>query len=89
MRHGWDTWGLCVLLCWLALVLLLAWAALAASVAFARRRGQAGSNVWRNVDKVFIVNGHIEMADANFVGGLSFDKIGNTGIFIGPYPQLE
>jgi len=31
------------------------------------------SNIWRNVDKVFIVNGHIEMTDANFVGGLSFD----------------
>ena len=35
--------------------------------------GQQGSNIWRNVDKVFIVNGHIEMTDANFVGGLSFD----------------
>jgi hypothetical protein len=35
---------------------------------------------------VFIVNGHIEKGDANFVGGLSFDKIGATGIFIGPYP---
>jgi hypothetical protein len=45
--------------------------------------------MWRNVDKVFIVNGHIEKADANFVGGLSFDKIGTTKIFIGPYPQLE
>ena len=29
------------------------------------------------------------MADANFVGGLSFDKIGSTKIAIGPYPQLE
>jgi hypothetical protein len=35
--------------------------------------GQQGSNIWRNVDKVFIVNGHVEMTDANFVGGLSFD----------------
>jgi len=42
--------------------------------------------MWRNVDKVFVVNGHVEKADANFVGGLSFDKIGDTGIFIGPYP---
>ena len=48
--------------------------------------GQAGSNMWRNVDDCFIVNGHIEKADANFVGGLTFDKIGETGIFIGPYP---
>mmetsp|Transcript_17659 Transcript_17659/g.29840 ORF Transcript_17659/g.29840 Transcript_17659/m.29840 type:complete len:229 (+) Transcript_17659:558-1244(+) len=51
--------------------------------------GNAGSSMWRNVDKAFIVNGHVEKADANFVGGLSFDKIGETGIFIGPYPQLE
>ena len=48
--------------------------------------GMAGSMMWRNVDDVFIVNGHVEKADANFVGGLSFDKIGTTGIFIGPYP---
>lgn len=48
--------------------------------------GKAGSNVWRNVEKAFIVNGHVEMSDANFVGGLTFDKIGETNIFIGPYP---
>ena len=41
---------------------------------------------WPNVDKVFLVNGHIEKVDANFVGGLSFDQIGDSGIFIGPYP---
>ena len=45
--------------------------------------------MWRNVDKAFIVNGHVEKADANFVGGLTFDLIGTTNIFIGPYPQLE
>lgn len=44
---------------------------------------------WRNVDKVFLVNGHVEKVDANFVGGLTFDKINDTGIHIGPYPQLE
>jgi hypothetical protein len=38
--------------------------------------GIEGSNVWRNVEKCFVVNGHIEMADANFVGGLTFDQIG-------------
>ena len=37
----------------------------------------------------FIVNGHLNKVDANFVGGLTFDKIGETSIFIGPYPQLE
>lgn len=51
--------------------------------------GQEESNMWRNVNQVFIINGHVEKADANFVGGLSFDKIGETGVLIGPYPQLE
>lgn len=48
--------------------------------------GQSGSSKWPNVDNVFIVNGVINKADANFVGGLSFEKIGETNIFIGPYP---
>ena len=48
--------------------------------------GNQGSNQWKNVDKVYLVNGHIEKADANFVGSLNFDKIGETGIFLGQYP---
>ncbi len=51
--------------------------------------GNQGSSRWPNVENVFIVNGKIEKGDANFVGGLSFNKIGDTGVFIGPYPQLE
>ena len=39
------------------------------------------------MDEVAIVNGVIEKADANFVGELYFDKIGNTKIWLGPYPQ--
>jgi hypothetical protein len=35
------------------------------------------------------VNGLINKTDANFVGGLSFDKISDTNILIGPYPQIE
>ncbi|TNV80136.1 hypothetical protein FGO68_gene1 [Halteria grandinella] len=31
----------------------------------------------------------IDKADANFVGGLFFSKIGDTGIYIGPYPQTQ
>ena len=27
---------------------------------------------WRNVNDVFLVNGHIEKSDANFVGDLNF-----------------
>jgi hypothetical protein len=51
--------------------------------------GNQGTSRWPNVEKVFIVNGKIVKADANFVGGLSFNKIAETGVFIGPYPQLE
>jgi hypothetical protein len=31
----------------------------------------------------------IEKADANFLGGLYFDKIGDTNVFIGTYPLRE
>lgn len=48
--------------------------------------GLDGSSNWSNVDRVFVVNGMIDKADANFVGGLFFSKIGETGIYIGPYP---
>ena len=44
---------------------------------------------WKNVNEVFLVNGHIEKSDANFVGNLTFQKIGEEHIFIGPYPQTE
>lgn len=40
--------------------------------------GNERSNLWRNVFPVFIVNGHVEKADANFVGDMKFDKIGKT-----------
>ena len=46
-----------------------------------------GNSGCHNSDKAFIVNGTIDKADANFVGSMSFDKIDETGIFIGPYPQ--
>jgi hypothetical protein len=36
-----------------------------------------------------IVNGIIDKADANFLGGLYFDKIGDTKIFVGTYPLRE
>ncbi len=42
--------------------------------------------IWRNVNQVYLVNGHIEKIDANFVGTMKFDKIGDTPISIGPYP---
>ena len=51
--------------------------------------GLAGTNITGNVDEAFIVNGHVEKTDANFVGGLTFDQIGESNIFIGPYPQIE
>jgi hypothetical protein len=51
--------------------------------------GRSGTSQWGNVGEVFLVNGFIDKADANFVGGLSFDEIKDTDIFIGPYPQLK
>ena len=48
--------------------------------------GARASSQWPNVDNIFIVNGIIDKSDANFVGGLSFDKIGDSHVFIGPYP---
>lgn len=44
---------------------------------------------WKNTNDVFLVNGHIEKSDANFVGDLSFQSIGEENIFIGPYPMTE
>lgn len=44
---------------------------------------------WKNSQKVWIVNGMIDKADANFLGGLNFDKIGDTHISIGTYPLRE
>ena len=41
------------------------------------------------MNDVFLVNGHIEKSDANFVGNLSFQRIGDEHIFIGPYPMTE
>jgi predicted protein tyrosine phosphatase len=51
--------------------------------------GQQGDHQWKNVDKCFLVNGHIEKADANFVGSMTFDKVGDTKIWLGQYPQTE
>ena len=31
----------------------------------------------------------IEKADANFLGGPFFDKVGDTNVFIGTYPLRE
>ena len=33
---------------------------------------------WCNSDRGFLVNGLIRKVDANFVGGMTFDKIGDT-----------
>ena len=55
-------------------------------------RGELGlqkSSQWRNWDKVWIVNGHIEKADGNFLGELFCSKIGDSGLCIGTYPSKE
>lgn len=51
--------------------------------------GAQKSSQWRNWDKIWIVNGHIEKADGNFLGELFFSKIGETGICLGTYPSEE
>mmetsp|Transcript_13675 Transcript_13675/g.21429 ORF Transcript_13675/g.21429 Transcript_13675/m.21429 type:complete len:163 (+) Transcript_13675:946-1434(+) len=51
--------------------------------------GQQGSIQFKNQQQVWIVNGIIDKADGNFLGGLYFDKIGDTGISIGTYPLWE
>ena len=48
--------------------------------------GLAGTNIQRNKDEVFIVNGHVELLSESFASGFNFDKIGDTNILIGPYP---
>lgn len=44
-------------------------------------------NVQGYTDKVFIVNGHIEKADGNFIGEFMPRRIGDIGIVMGNYPQ--
>lgn len=51
--------------------------------------GLQKSSQWKSWDKVWIVNGHIEKTDGNFLGDLAETKIGETGISIGPYPLCE
>ena len=51
--------------------------------------GKQGSNQWKNSQCVWIVNGVIDKADGNFLGGLFFDKIGDTKLIIGTYPLCE
>ena len=55
-------------------------------------RGQLGaqqSSLFKNTDRVFIVNGEVHKADGNFVGAFFYAPIGKTGITIGSYPIYE
>lgn len=49
--------------------------------------GQGNSH--QSDEKVWILNGIVDKTDANFMGGLFFDKIGDTNIVIGTYPLNE
>lgn len=51
--------------------------------------GSQKSSQWRQMDKVHIVNGHIEKADGNFLGESFYQKIGETSISIGSHPSTE
>mmetsp|Transcript_28448 Transcript_28448/g.21255 ORF Transcript_28448/g.21255 Transcript_28448/m.21255 type:complete len:118 (+) Transcript_28448:447-800(+) len=48
--------------------------------------GINGNSRQENINEVFVVNGVIDKADANFVGGLEFNEIPGVNICIGPYP---
>ena len=48
--------------------------------------GNSGSNVQIISDSAFIVNGNIVIADSNYVGGFTFEKISEMGMAIGSYP---
>jgi len=52
-------------------------------------RGELGiqcHNVQVNTDKVFIVNGHIEKGDGNFIGEFNPKRLSDIGVVIGNYP---
>ena len=51
--------------------------------------GAQGSQLFKNTDRVFIVNGEVHKADANFIGPFFYVPIGKTGISIGSYPIYE
>jgi len=51
--------------------------------------GVQSSIQFKNQQKVWIVNGVIDKADGNFLGGLFFDKIGDTNVWMGTYPLFE
>ena len=51
--------------------------------------GAQGSALFKNTDRVFIVNGEVYKADGNYIGPFFFAPIGKTGITIGSYPIYE
>lgn len=55
-------------------------------------KGELGiqkSSQWKNWDKVWIVNGHIEKTDGNFLGDLFLTRVGETGASFGNFPLDE
>lgn len=55
-------------------------------------KGELGLNkcsFWQNIDRVYIVNGHCNKADGNFMDKFHFNEISDTGIVLGSYPFFE
>lgn len=55
-------------------------------------QGQLGlqkSVHWQHSGDVWIVNGVVDKADSNFLGGLFFDRVGETQILLGTYPLYD
>ncbi len=38
-----------------------------------------------DISEVFILNGHIEKCDGNYIPKFNMSKVGDTGVWIGPY----
>ena len=51
--------------------------------------GASKSRIWKNTDRVFIVNGYVHKADGNFVGPFSISSIPKTYITLGSYPVYD
>ena len=57
-----------------------------------RYKGQLGaqnSSLWKNTDRVFIVNGSVQKADGNFIGPFTLVQIPKIYLTIGSYPVFD
>lgn len=51
--------------------------------------GGHGTNLWSNVEEVFVVNGYVNKADGNFEGPFFLKTLEGRSITIGSYPSAD